>query len=73
MGLSVIDSLNLVPKVFSYGPKAPENFQQALEYALGSDKITIDHKNAMNLALRLAKQSLPSEGKEDLSEAAAQK
>lgn len=69
MGLSVIDSLNLVPKVFSYGPKAPENFQAAMEYALSSKKITIDHTNAMNLALRLAKQSLPSPGKEDLDEA----
>lgn len=69
MGLSVIDSLNLVPKVFAYGPKAPENFQAAMEYALSSDKITIDHANAMNLALRLAKQSLPSQGKEDLDEA----
>jgi hypothetical protein len=68
MGLSVIDSLNLVPKVFAYGPKAPENFQAAMEYALSSNKITIDHTNAMNLALRLAKQSLPSQGKEDLDE-----
>lgn len=73
MGLSVIDSLNLVPKVFSYGPKAPENFQQAMEYALSSSKITIDHNNAMNLALRLAKQSLPLEGPEDFNEAPAQK
>jgi hypothetical protein len=70
MGLSVIDSLNLVPKVFAYGPKAPENFQAAMEYALSSNKITIDHTNAMNLALRLAKQSMRSPGKEDLDEAA---
>lgn len=70
MGLSVIDSLNLVPKVFAYGPKAPENFQQAMEYALSSNKITIDHTNAMNLALRLAKQSLPDPSKEDLDETA---
>jgi len=69
MGLSVIDSLNLIPKVFAYGPKAPENFQQAMEYALSSNKISIDHTNAMNLALRLAKQSLPQQGKEDLDEA----
>jgi hypothetical protein len=73
MGLSVIDSLNLVPKVFAYGPKAPENFQLALEYALSSNKITIDHPNAMNLALRLAKQSLPSQGQEELNEAPAKK
>ncbi|MBS1970879.1 MAG: hypothetical protein JSU04_11255 [Bdellovibrionales bacterium] len=70
MGLSVIDSLNLVPKVFAYGPKAPENFQAAMEYALSSSKITIDHTNAMNLALRLAKQSLRTPGKEDIDEPA---
>lgn len=69
MGLSVLDSLNLVPKVFAYGPKAPENFQSAIEYALSSSKISIDHTNAMNLAMRLAKQSLPSQGKEELDEA----
>ncbi len=73
MGLSVIDSLNLVPKVFAYGPKAPENFQQALEYALSSNKITIDHPNAINLALRLARQSLPSLGKEEFNEAPVKK
>ena len=60
MGLSVIQSLNLVPQVFAYGPKAPENFQKSLEYTLSSKRITIDHKNAMNLALRLAAQSMPS-------------
>ncbi|MBC7370413.1 MAG: hypothetical protein H7326_02545, partial [Bdellovibrionaceae bacterium] len=60
MGLSVIQSLNLVPQVFAYGPKAPENFQKSLEYTLSSKKITIDHKNAMNLALRLAEQTLPN-------------
>lgn len=69
MGLSVLDSLNLVPKVFAYGPKAPENFQAGIEYALSSSKINIDHTNAMNLALRLAKQSLPSPGKEEIDEA----
>lgn len=73
LGLSVVESLNLVPKVFAYGPKAPENFQQALEYSLGTGKITIDHTNAMNLALRLAKQSLPQDGKEDLDEIPAKK
>lgn len=69
MSLSVLEALNLVPKVFAYGPKAPENFRQAVEYALGSSKINIDRKNAMNLALRLAKQSLPSPGKETADEA----
>lgn len=73
MGLSVLDSLNLVPKVFAYGPKAPENFQAAVEYALSSNKITIDHTNAINLALRLAKQSLPAPGKEDFDEVPAKK
>ncbi|WP_413288361.1 hypothetical protein [Bdellovibrio sp. HCB337] len=68
MGLSVIDSLNLVPKVFTYGPKAPENFIAAMDYAVYSKKITIDHANAINLALRLAKQSLPQQGKEDFNE-----
>jgi hypothetical protein len=68
MGLSVIESLNLVSKVFAYGPKAPENFQAAMEYALSSNKITIDHVNAINLALRLAKQSMRSPDKEDLDE-----
>jgi hypothetical protein len=72
-GLSVMDSLNLVPKIFSYGPKAPENFRLALEYALSSDKITIDHSNAINLALRLAKQSLPSPGKEEFNETPVKK
>jgi hypothetical protein len=73
MGISVIESLNLVPKVFAYGPKAPENFIAAIEYALTSNKINIDHTNAMNLALRLAKQSLPPEGKEEFSEATTAK
>lgn len=59
MGLSVLDVLNIVPKVFAYGPKAADNFQQGIEYALTSSKITIDHKNALNLALRLAAQTLP--------------
>ncbi|MGZ3748311.1 MAG: hypothetical protein ACXWRE_13100 [Pseudobdellovibrionaceae bacterium] len=73
LGLSVMDALNLVPKVFSYGPKAPENFREALEYAFSSKKITIDHPNAMNLALRLARQSLPSSAKEDVNETPAKK
>lgn len=68
MGLSVIDSLNLVPKVFTYGAKAPDNFEQAMIYALGSKKITIDHGNAMNLALRLAQQTLPVTNNEDADE-----
>lgn len=62
MGLSVIESLRLVPRVFAYGPKAPENFQKGIEYALSSQKIDVDHANALNLALRLAEQSLPAEG-----------
>lgn len=69
MGLSVLESLNLVPKVFAYGPKASENFQKSLEYSLSSKKINIDHVNALNLALRLAQQSLPKASAEDLDEA----
>jgi hypothetical protein len=69
LGLSVPESLNLVPRVFAYGPKAPENFRQGLEYALSSNKITIDHVNAMNLAMRLAKQSVPAPGVEDFDDA----
>lgn len=72
-GLSVLDSLNLVPKVFAHGPKAPENFQKSLEYALGSGKITIDHPNAINMALRLAGQSLPAEGAGGADDASVQK
>lgn len=76
IGLSVMDAMNLIPKVFAYGPKAPENFRQGLDYATGSRKITIDHKNSIHLALRLAKYSLPLEEdegskqelKEDLKE-----
>jgi hypothetical protein len=68
LGYSVAESMNLVPQVFAYGPKAPENFEKALDYAFSSKKITIDHVNAINLALRLAKQSLPSPGHEDVDE-----
>lgn len=68
MGVSVIETMNLMPQVFAYGPKAPENFQKSLEYALASRKITIDHVNAMNLALRLAKQSVAQSGTEELDE-----
>ncbi|HEY8272228.1 MAG TPA: hypothetical protein VIG33_15160 [Pseudobdellovibrionaceae bacterium] len=73
MGFSVLDSLNLVPRVFAYGPKAPENFKEGIEYALSSKKITIDHPNALNLALRLAKQSLPTPTKEEINEAPTKK
>lgn len=73
MGISVIETMNLVPQIFAYGPKAPENFQKSMEYSLTSNKITIDHVNAMNLALRLARQSMAQIGAEDLDDVAAKK
>jgi hypothetical protein len=64
MGLSILESLNLVSKIFAYGPKASENFRKGIEYSLSSSKLTIDHKNAVNLAMRLAEQTLPPKSPE---------
>jgi hypothetical protein len=73
MGLSILEALNLVPKVLAYGPKASVNFQKGVEYSLSSNKITINHKNAINLGLRLAQQTLPPEVPESTHGTAAKK
>lgn len=73
IGLSVIEALNLVPKVFAYGPKAPENFRKGLEYATTSHKINIDHTNAVHLALNLARHSLPLETNDEDSHEVSEK
>jgi hypothetical protein len=73
MGLSILDAFKLVPKVLAHGPKATENFVKGLDYALSSSKINIDQKNAINLALRLAEQTLPSASAESASVATTKK
>lgn len=57
----VKDRLNLISKIMSYGPKAPENFQKALEW-LGSPRgAGLPPAKAHRMALEIAKNSLKLE------------
>ncbi len=60
-GLSIQETLSIVGQVLSYGPKAPENFQNSIEYALTKGPIKFSDSMAINLALTLVKHSLREE------------
>lgn len=54
----VKDRLNLITEVISYGPKAPSNFQKALEWLGSSKGAGLQPAKAHRLALEIAKNSL---------------
>jgi hypothetical protein len=57
MGLSVGSSLKIVTRVLAKGPKAPENFVTSIEYALNTEKMSLNPSQALKLGLAVAEQS----------------
>ena len=60
-GLSIKDTLLLMPKILAQGEKAPKNFKNLMEYILGRTKLKISDVQAIQIALEVANQSLKEE------------
>lgn len=60
-GLSIKDTLLLMPKILSQGETAPKNFKNLMEYILGRTQLKISDVQALQIAIQVANQSLKEE------------
>lgn len=60
-GLSQAQALTLLPKILKHGPQACTNFKESFAYATKGEKLHLPARQALNLGLRLASQSMPEE------------
>lgn len=56
-GLSVRDSIEVVMRVLKYGPRSPDNFNRAYDYALSEKGLRASPREALLFALRMARRS----------------
>ncbi len=56
-GLSVQSVLKILKEVFAFGPMAPKNFKEALEYAISTKGLNLKIRNALSLSLKIARES----------------
>ena len=63
IGMSIKETLETIPKILEYGPRAPENFKTSMSYTLDKGRLQLSETQALKLALVLANLSL----KEDQS------
>lgn len=56
-GLSVRDTIEVVMRVLKYGPRSPDNFNRAYDYALSEKGLRARPREALLFALRMARRS----------------
>ncbi len=59
-GLSIRDSLVVIFRILRYGPRAPQNFEEAYAYAVNDKGLHFKPQDALVFALRMARRSSTS-------------
>ena len=56
-GISIQGAINIIAKIFKYGPKAPDNFMEAFEFAMSKKGLHLKANEALSFAHKMAELS----------------
>lgn len=61
LNLNIKDTVRVLPEILAYGPMSFMNFKHTFQYATTSEKLKLNERLALDLALKVAKNSLPKD------------
>lgn len=61
LGLTIKDTIRVLPEILAHGPMSFMNFKHTFEYATSSEKLRLNERVALDLALKVTKNSLPKD------------